>query len=148
MAEARWGDRDLLQDAVRSLGQVVFHGIAIKPGKPTLLGLVEGVPVLGMPGYPTSCLSNGYLLLAPAIDHLARRGESRRARVKMPLAERLTSPPDKHQVVTVRLVEGMALRAFKESGLITSMSRADGFVEIPVGVGELEAGTEVEVVLL
>ena len=43
------------------------HGVAVKPGKPTVFGSVDGKPVLGMPGYPTSCLSNGYLLLVPML---------------------------------------------------------------------------------
>lgn len=142
------GDRDLLQDAMGALGRIVFHGIAIKPGKPTLLAMVGECPVLGMPGYPTSCLSNGYVLLAPAVDRMARRGTSGRNRATVPLASTLVSPVDKHQVMTVRLVDGVATQAFKESGVITSMSQADGFVEIPVGVSRLDAGTRVEVILL
>lgn len=142
------GERDLLQDALGTLGTIRFHGIAVKPGKPTMLAMVGGRPVLGMPGYPTSCLSNGYLLLLPAVERMTRRRGSLRVRLKVPLAEPLASPKDKHQVMTVRLEGGRAFRAFKESGVITSMSRADGFVEIPVGIDRLEAGAEVEVILL
>ena len=142
------GERDLLQDALGTLGTIRFHGIAVKPGKPTMLAMVGGRPVLGMPGYPTSCLSNGYLLLLPAVERMTRRSGSLRVRLTVPLAEALASPRDKHQVMTVRLEGGRAFRAFKESGVITSMSRADGFVEIPVGVDRLEAGAEVEVILL
>ena len=56
------GERDLMFDALQQTGEVIFHGIAVKPGKPTILGRVNGRPVLGMPGNPTSCLSNAYLL--------------------------------------------------------------------------------------
>src|SRR5258708_10103943 len=64
------GERDLILDVLVKRGEVVFHGIAVKPGKPTVFGHVEGKPVLGMPGYPTSCLSNGYLLLVPLLRRI------------------------------------------------------------------------------
>ena len=73
------GERDLILDIVRERGTVRFHGVAVKPGKPTLFGHVEGRPVFGMPGYPTSCLSNAYILLVPALRRMAHR-EGRRSR--------------------------------------------------------------------
>ena len=65
------GERDLILDVIRERGVVAFHGIAVKPGKPTLFGHVEGTPIFGMPGYPTSCLSNAYILLVPALRRMA-----------------------------------------------------------------------------
>ncbi|MFA5028782.1 MAG: molybdopterin molybdotransferase MoeA, partial [Candidatus Methylomirabilota bacterium] len=64
------GERDVMVRAVEELGELKFHGIAVKPGKPTLCGLVRGTLVLGMPGYPTSCLTNGYGLLVPVLRKL------------------------------------------------------------------------------
>src|SRR5882762_5039015 len=66
------GERDMVVDVMQSMGDVLFHGIAIKPGRPTALGRVNGKPVLGMPGNPTSCLSNCYVLLAPMLRRMAR----------------------------------------------------------------------------
>src|SRR5436190_8917185 len=66
------GTRDLVLDVIRQRGEVIFHGIAVKPGKPTAFGRIDGRPVLGMPGYPTSCLSNAYILLVPLLRRLAR----------------------------------------------------------------------------
>ena len=129
-------------------GARMFHGIAIKPGKPTMLARIEGRPVIGMPGNPTSCLSNGYLLLAPAAAALAGRAPFRHSTVRARLIEDLRGPVDKMQACMVGLVGGEAASVFKESGTITSMSRADGFVTLPVGVERLEAGQEVEVTLL
>ena len=54
---------------------MIFHGIAVKPGKPTAFGRIGGKPVLGMPGYPTSCLSNAYMLLVPLLRRMARLPE-------------------------------------------------------------------------
>jgi molybdenum cofactor synthesis domain-containing protein len=143
------GEKDLLVDAFSRLGDIVFHGIAIKPGKPTMLARVQGRPVVGMPGYPTSCLSNGYMFLAPAIDRMCHRPPNPRLRRHTTAAERMASVHDKHQLLTVRLTEdGRATRAFKESGVITSMSRADGFIEIPAGVDHVDAGEAVEVIML
>src|SRR5262245_25430767 len=66
------GERDLVQDLLRQRGEVIFHGIAVKPGKPTMFGRIRERPVLGMPGNPTSCLSNAYILLVPLLRRLAR----------------------------------------------------------------------------
>lgn len=142
------GERDVLQDAFGHLGEILFHGVAIKPGKPTMLARIDGKPVLGMPGYPTSCLSNGYMFLVPALCKMARRPLPRRLKTRVPAGERFRSMADKHQVLTVRVEDGRAAQAFKESGAITSMSRADGFIEIPVGVDAIEMGHEVEVTWL
>ncbi|HAK55354.1 MAG TPA: molybdenum cofactor biosynthesis protein [Acidobacteria bacterium] len=57
------GERDLIVDVLQERGEVLFHGIAVKPGKPMVFGRIGETPVLGMPGYPTSCLSNAYMLL-------------------------------------------------------------------------------------
>ena len=59
------GERDLILDVIGRRGEILFHGIAVKPGKPTVFGVVSGKPVFGMPGYPSSCLSNAYMLLVP-----------------------------------------------------------------------------------
>ena len=66
------GERDLTLDVMRERGEVTFHGIAVKPGKPTAFGRIGATPVFGMPGYPTSCLSNAYLLLIPFLRRVAR----------------------------------------------------------------------------
>ena len=142
------GELDLVRDAVAQLGEILFHGVAIKPGKPTLLAQVRGTPVLGMPGYPTSCLSNGYIFLAPAIDKLARRPPSIVSTLHCRAAADLKGAPDKLQVLTVQLTDQGALPAFKGSGAITSLSHADGYVRIPPGTELVPQGAEIEVSLL
>jgi molybdenum cofactor synthesis domain-containing protein len=141
------GERDLILDVLQARGEVIFHGVAVKPGKPTALGRVGGTPVLGMPGYPTSCLSNGYMLLAPMLRRMARLPDHRPHRVRASLARRVVSTTGRHQFYTVRLVDGEAVPAFKASGDITSMAHADGYIEIPAHVDIVEAGELVEVVL-
>ena len=141
------GERDLILDVIRRRGDVRFHGIAVKPGKPTLFGMVDGTPVFGMPGYPTSCLSNAYILLVPALRRMARLPLSAPRTITMTLAARVASVPGRHQFYSVRVVNGEAVPAFKASGDITSMSRADGYIEIASEVTSVEAGTDVVVTL-
>ncbi|MGD9902635.1 MAG: gephyrin-like molybdotransferase Glp [Vicinamibacterales bacterium] len=141
------GDRDLVLDVLRRRGQVLFHGIATRPGKPTAFGRLAEVPVFGMPGNPTSCLTNAYVLLVPFLRRLAALPPHRPRTEAVPLARRITSAAGRHQFYTVRLVEGRAEPAFKASGDITSMAHADGYIEIGAEVTALDAGTTVEVVL-
>jgi molybdenum cofactor synthesis domain-containing protein len=139
------GERDLILDAVARRGEVLFHGIAVKPGKPTLFGVILGKPVLGMPGYPTSCLSNSYMLLVPALRRMARLPAARVRTVMLPLGQRIVSTTGRHQFYTVRIAGGTAMPAFKASGDITSMSQADGYIEIPAQTDIVEKGELVEV---
>ena len=141
------GERDLILDVLKTRGDVLFHGVAVKPGKPTVFGKVAGKPVLGMPGYPTSCLSNGYMLLVPMLRRMARLPEYEPGIVKAPLARRVVSTTGRHQFYTVRLAGGAAVPAFKASGDITSMAHADGYIEIPAHVDIVEAGEVVDVKL-
>jgi molybdopterin molybdotransferase len=141
------GERDLIRDAISAKGALLFHGVAVKPGKPTGLGIVNGKPVFAMPGYPTSCLSNAHLLLVPMLRRIARLGPKISKTLSMPLARRIASATGRHQFYTVRIEGGAAVPAFKASGDITSMSRADGYIEIPANVDAVEAGTSVEVTL-
>lgn len=139
------GERDLILDVLQASGEVLFHGIAVKPGKPMVFGRVNGRPVLGMPGYPTSCLSNAYMLLVPMLRRMARLPEHRPVTARVPLSRRIVSTTGRHQFYTVRVVDGAAVPAFKASGDITSMSQADGYIEIPAQTDIVEAGEIVEV---
>ena len=141
------GERDLTVDVIRRKGAILFHGIAVKPGKPTVFGTIGTTPVLGMPGYPTSCLSNAYMLLMPVLRRLARLPEYRFRTVSVPAAQRIVSTTGRHQFYTVRVVDGRAVSAFKASGDITSMSQADGYIEIPAQTDIVEEGETVEVKL-
>jgi len=141
------GERDLILDVLQQKGTLLFHGLAVKPGKPTGFGLIGRTPFFGLPGYPTSCLSNGYILLAPALRRIARLPPALPRRVTAPLGLAVTSALGRHQFYSVRLADGTVMPAFKGSGDITSMSQADGYIEIPAEVDAVAAGTLVEVTL-
>ena len=137
----------MILDVLQRQGEVLFHGIAVKPGKPTVFGRIGDTPVLGMPGYPTSCLSNAYMLLIPILRRLAHLPPYRPRELTLPIAARVVSPTGRHQFYTVRLSDGFAVPAFKASGDITSMSLADGYIEIPAQTDIVEKGEEVVVKL-
>ncbi len=139
------GGRDLMMDALAARGRIDFHGIAVKPGKPTLFGRVGDAVVFGMPGNPTSCLSNAYMLLVPFLRRLARLPEWTPQTFTGPLARGLRSTADRHQFYPVRIAGDRVEPVFKSSGDITSLADADGFIEVPTGVAELAAGTTVVV---
>ncbi len=141
------GERDLTLDVLERKGEVLFHGIAVKPGKPTAFGRIGDTPVLGMPGYPTSCLSNAYMLLVPILRRMARLPSHQMRTVSVPAAQRFVSTTGRHQFYTVRVEGGEAVAAFKASGDITSMSDADGYIEIPAQTDIVEKGEVVEVKL-
>jgi molybdenum cofactor synthesis domain-containing protein len=142
------GVRDLFSDVVEELGEVIFHGVQVKPGKPTLFGVVDGTPILGMPGYPTSCLSNAYIFLAPALRRLAGLPAAEPRRVTAKMGMRYVSSSGREQFLTVRLEGGVAHPVFKKSGAITSMANADGYIVLPLDLDVIEEGEEVTVTLL
>jgi molybdenum cofactor synthesis domain-containing protein len=141
------GERDLILDVLTQKGTLLFHGLAVKPGKPTAFGVVGGKLFFGLPGYPTSCLSNGYILVVPALRRIARLPPLAVRTVTAKLGRRIVSVPGRHQFYTVRLENGTAIPAFKASGDITSMSQADGYIEIPAQTETVEKDEIVEVKL-
>jgi molybdopterin molybdotransferase len=141
------GEHDLLRDAVAAEGRIAFHGVRVKPGKPLLLGEVATKTVLGLPGYPTSCLSDAYLFLVPALRRVARHPEEPVRRVTARLGLRVEGVRDRVWFVPVRLEAGLAVPTYKESGATTSLSDAVGYVTVPPDVAFLDEGEAVEVVL-
>jgi molybdopterin molybdotransferase len=141
------GERDLVVDAIAARGEMIFHGIAVRPGKPTAFARVGGTPFFGMPGNPTSCLSNAYILLVPFLRALARLPPHAPRTLTIPLGRRIASAVNRHQFYTVTVRDGVAQPAFKGSGDITSLSRADGYIEIPADQSIVEEGTLVTVTM-
>jgi molybdopterin molybdotransferase len=141
------GERDFLLEIIEGAGAVVFEGLRLKPGRPTVFAMARGRPVFGMPGNPVSCLTNAYLLVAPMLRRMARLPPVATRTVVARLAQPVDSPAGRHQIYPVRLEGSAAVPVFKGSGEITSLAHADGYFEIPEDVSTLEAGTVVEVTL-
>lgn len=141
------GVRDLFAGVVEALGKVHFHGLRVKPGKPTLYGEVGGTPVFGMPGYSTSCLNNAYVFLVPALRRVAGLPPAEERTVKARLSRAINAEGEREQFYSVRVEGGEAVPVFKQSGDITSMAYANGYIIIPIGTQLLGAGDEVTVYL-
>ncbi len=141
------GERDMLVDILSEEGGVLFHGVQIKPGKPTMFGIIQGKPFWGMPGYPTSCLMNAYILLAPAVRKAAHLPPERQLKLSASLGCRVSGSIGRRQFLPVRLEGDKAMPLFKESGAITGTALADGYVVVPENTDVLEAGSPVTVTL-
>ncbi|MEE3274039.1 MAG: gephyrin-like molybdotransferase Glp [Acidobacteriota bacterium] len=139
------GRHDLVVDVVEQMGEVLIHGVAIKPGKPVLVGRVGRVPILGLPGFPTSCLFTGYLFAEPMVRVLAGLPLNHRACAAVRMVTEVNSPPGKRQFVSVQVNGKQAIPVYRASSTITSMSRANGWIEIPEETTKLAAGEQVEV---
>ncbi|MBW3582586.1 MAG: molybdopterin molybdotransferase MoeA [Euryarchaeota archaeon] len=140
------GERDLLGDVLAELGEVVFHGIRIRPGKPVLCARIDGKTVLGLPGYPASCLLTAHLFLGPLIERLSGVRPTPRAVFSAPLGHAVSSKQGFTQFVPVALdVNGSVRSVFDESGATTSLSRSFGYFVVPEDVTRLEKGHRVDV---
>ncbi|HEX6467943.1 MAG TPA: gephyrin-like molybdotransferase Glp [Streptosporangiaceae bacterium] len=142
------GARDETAGAVADVGTVWCHGLAIKPGKPTLLADCDGTPLIGLPGNPLSALVVFGQVGVPLLWRLAGCEDpppapSTRAR----LARNLASATGRLDVVQVRLRDGVAEPVFGPSALLSVLTRADGYVVVPEPATGLDAGTEVNVTL-
>jgi molybdopterin molybdotransferase len=150
------GERDHMLRVVSSLpGAVVHaHGIAISPGKPTLIASVGGKPVFGLPGHPVSALVVAQVFLAPFIGYLQGQELKRTPagmRVRAVLASSVHSAQGREDYVRVKLEEGQGLPAarpvFGKSGMLSTLVNADGFIVLPIHAEGLPAGETVEVFL-
>jgi molybdopterin molybdotransferase len=146
--------RDMTAQVVDSLGRpgVLVHGVSLKPGKPTILGVCDGKAVFGLPGNPVSCMVTYDLFVAPTLAHLSGATSTPRRSVTVRLTRNIASATGREDYVQVRLERradgGLdAVPVFGKSNLIFTLIRADGMLKIPLDAGGLNAGAQVEVVL-
>lgn len=146
------GREDYSAKVIRELGQVLYHGIAMKPGKPAILGCVGSTPVLGVPGYPVSGIIVIEELLKPLIDHWLKTAGDSRQYAKAVLTRPVVSGLKYEEFVRVRMGyvgdRLMASPLSRGSGVVSSFMKADGILEVPQGTEGYEAGSEVQVRLL
>ena len=144
------GARDETAAAVARLGPpgIWCHGLAIRPGKPTLLAECAGVPVIGLPGNPRSALVVFRLIGMPLV-HRTGGCTSPPAEpvVRARLARDVASVAGRLDVVQVRLEDGVAMPLFGLSALLSILTAADGFVVVPEDATGLGSGTDVDVTL-
>ncbi|UCC69813.1 MAG: molybdopterin molybdotransferase MoeA [Armatimonadota bacterium] len=145
------GAADLMPDIISSLGTpgVLVHGVAVKPGKPVVIGLVDETPIFGLPGHPTSCLLIFRELVAPLLRAAGGARAARPRPVRALLSRNYPSQAGREEFVPVRLEEREgewhATPLLGPSALISTLVKADGLVCIPAEAEGLYAGDSVDV---
>jgi molybdopterin molybdotransferase/putative molybdopterin biosynthesis protein len=146
------GRDDYTARVVAELGTLAVHGVAVRPGHPVVLGVVDRTPVLGAPGYPVSAALTFDIFAEPLLAELAGATPRRRPRITARLARKLASPLGMDDWVRVRLgMVGGAMVATplpRGAGVLTSLVRADGLLVVPAGQEGHHPGEHVEVELL
>lgn len=150
--------RDMTADVIRLLGEpgVLVHGINTRPGKPTILGVCNGKPVIGLPGNPVSALVNGYLFVAPVIEKMLGVLPKPKPSVQARLTVNLASQAGREDWWPVKLIQNQgsenaaydAEPIFGKSNLIFTLAAADGLLRIHPDATGLAAGETAEVLLI
>ncbi|MCA9930961.1 MAG: molybdopterin molybdenumtransferase MoeA, partial [Anaerolineales bacterium] len=144
--------RDMTVDVLNRLGKpgVLLHGVATRPGKPTIIGVVDNKPIIGLPGNPVSAMVQFDMFGTPAIYRLqGLRTMPRRGLVWAKLSQNIASESGREDYVPARLEDTsdglMATPVFGKSNLIYTLVNADGLIKVPLNKGGLLAGESVEV---
>jgi putative molybdopterin biosynthesis protein len=140
------GAGDVMYRLIGEEGKTLAHGINIKPGKPVVIGILKGVPTIGLPGNPTSSLMIFNEFVAPLLRKSLGAEAGARKTEKGLMGTYLRSE-GRQQLLPVGMIRGRVYPADRGSGAITSLSLADGFIEIPSKTEFIEEGTPVEVTL-
>jgi putative molybdopterin biosynthesis protein len=146
------GTGDLSHRIVAKLGEILVHGVALKPGKPLCLAVIDGKPLAVLPGFPTSAIFTFHAFVAPVIRARAGLPAEAARTMEADVPVRIASELGRKEFVLVALVAGeegpVAFPTAKGSGSVTSFSQADGFLEIDALASALDAGTRARVTLI
>lgn len=140
------GAKDATSETIGALGKLLLHGLAVKPGKPTIAGEVLGKPTIGLPGHPVAAFFIFRLLVRPLIMQMLGLEHFERT-AKCTLERAIPSNHGREEYIPVRLKSGIAVPIMGKSGLITTLSNADGYIKIPRNCEGLSAGETVTVFL-
>ncbi len=151
-AGASAGSEDFTGGAIRDLGEVILHGVNIKPGKPVILGWVNGKPVLGIPGYPVSAYVTFQLFAKPLIYRWQGIEAEEPPKIRAKLSRQIASTLGHEEFVRVKIGKVgnnfIATPVSRGAGVLMSLVRADGFVRIPSMSEGIGTGTEIDVEII
>jgi molybdopterin molybdotransferase len=144
------GERDLLPEVIDELGEVLVHGVALKPGHPVALGVVEETPVVSLPGYPVACIVNAVQFLRPLLKHVGGMPCPPHPTTEARLARKISSEPSTRTFARVELREGDDVpeavpTRTSGAGILSSVALADGWVAVPDSQEGIPAGERVAV---
>lgn len=145
------GTEDYTVHVLRELGEVIIHGVSIKPGKPVILAFVNNKPVIGLPGYPVSAYIGFENFVSPVLSYMGGRVEKKNQKVEAVISRRLVSSLKHKEYVRVKVGcvgdKIVAAPLARGAGAAMSLVRADGFCVIPQNSEGCEAGETLEVEL-
>jgi len=151
-AGASAGSEDFTANAINELGEVILHGVSIKPGKPVLMGLIRGKPVLGIPGYPVSAYITFSLFAKPIIYKWQGLEIEEPEILRAKISRQAASTLGQEEFLRVKVGKVgdnfIATPISRGAGVLMSLVRADGFVRIPAMSEGIGAGTEINVELM
>jgi molybdopterin molybdotransferase len=148
------GERDLVPEAISRIGEIVVHGLAIRPGKPTGFATASGKPIFMLSGFPVAALIGFQELVIPALEHMLGCRFDPPPRISGRLTRKVASPPGVRTYVRVRVFRGADGEVLIEplrvtgSGILSTLTRGNGLLVIPEELEGLDEGSEVEVILL
>lgn len=146
------GTKDFTAKIIRELGEVVCHGVALKPGKPTILGIIHGKPVIGVPGYPVSAFVSTETFLKPLMENYLKQKNYKRERAEAVVSRTIPSSLKHREIVRVTLgyIDGVltATPLARGAGVTMSLVKADALLEIPQNYEGYYKGETVKVDLL
>lgn len=146
------GSKDYTANVIEELGEVIIHGVALKPGKPTILGIINGKPVMGIPGYPVSAYLVFETFVTPIILKYIGLKEEKETFVDAIISKKITSTLKSRELIRVNLgyVKDKLIATPLSSGAGVTMSlvKADGIAIIPQSLEGVDAGGSVKVKLL
>lgn len=147
------GSKDFTAALLQNSGELLVHGVAVRPGHPVIIGIVNNIPVIGVPGYPVSAALTGELFIQPLIAQWLGTSSNikNRQHVQASMTRKLLSPTGDDDFVRVTLAQVgdrlLAAPLSRGAGIITSLVRADGLAHIPRFSEGVDMGKPVDVIL-
>ncbi|WP_418964668.1 molybdopterin biosynthesis protein, partial [Cetobacterium sp.] len=145
------GSKDYTKSVIQEIGEVIIHGVAIKPGKPTILGKINEKPVIGIPGYPVSAYLAMDIFVRPLLERVTNISNEKKF-IEGKLGKSIVSSLKHKELVRVTIHRSMddyiVMPLARGAGITTSLSKADGILAIPRSVEGISVGERVKVELL
>jgi molybdopterin molybdotransferase len=138
-------DRDMVAALIGDLGEVLIHGIAIAPGKPTIIGCSDQKPIIGLPGHPASAFIVLFVIVRHLIDAMTGDASPQQKKVRARIDKNVPSQKGREDYIRVFVEGDKATPLFGKSGLLNTLVRSNGVIQIPAGSEGLEIGDQVEV---
>ncbi|MGA2698516.1 MAG: gephyrin-like molybdotransferase Glp [Methanoregula sp.] len=140
-------DRDMAAAVIAERGEVLIHGVAIAPGKPTIIGRCGSVPVIGLPGHPAATFVVLVAIVRHLLDDMTGNAAPEPVTITAKLAMNVPSTKGREDYIRVFVKDGIATPLFGKSGLLNTLAKSNGVLRVPAGSEGFENGSHVEIIL-